>query len=81
MSQNREAHRPGEGQGNSHSLEQERRSQTVGRAEGSLATGDRGPASMSCMPDDEGTGSGSCLDSVLSSLLKKKKKNSAGTSG
>ena len=47
----------------------------VGRAEGSSATGDRRPAAMSCMPDDEGTGSGSLLDSVLSSLLKKQSRD------
>ena len=42
-----------------------------GRAEGSSAIGDRGQAAMSLMPDVEGTGSGSLLDSILSTLLKK----------
>ena len=43
-----------------------------GRAEGSSATGDGGQAAISLMPDVDGTGSGSLLDSVLSTLLKKK---------
>ena len=43
-----------------------------GRAEGSSATGDGGQAAVSLMPDVDGTGSGSLLDSILSTLLKKR---------
>ena len=43
-----------------------------GRAEGSSATGDGGQAAVSLMPDIDGTGSGSLLDSVLSTLLTKR---------
>ena len=42
-----------------------------GTAEGSSAIGDGGQAAVSLMPDADGTGSGSLLDSVLSTLLKK----------
>ena len=42
-----------------------------GRAEGSSAVGDRGQAAISLMPDFDGKGSGSLLDSILSTLLKK----------
>ena len=42
-----------------------------GRAEGSSATGDGGQAAISLMPDVDGTGSGSLVDSILSTLLKK----------
>ena len=42
-----------------------------GRAEGSSAIGDRGQAAISLRPDVDGTGPGSFLDSVLSTLLKK----------
>ena len=42
-----------------------------GRAEGLSAIGDRGQAAISFMPDVDGTGSGSLLDSVLSTLLRK----------
>ena len=42
-----------------------------GRAEGSSAIGDGGQAAISLMPDVDGTGSGSLLDSILSILLKK----------
>ena len=42
-----------------------------GRAEGLLAKGDGGQAEISIMPDVDGTGSDSLLDSVLSTLLKK----------
>ena len=42
-----------------------------GRAEGSPAPGDGGQAEISIMPDVDGTGSDSLLDSVLSTLLKK----------
>ena len=42
-----------------------------GRAEGSSAIGDGGQAAISLMPDTDGTGSGSLLDSTLSTLLKK----------
>ena len=42
-----------------------------GRAEGSPAVGDVGQAAISLMPDVDGTGSGSLLDSILSTLLKK----------
>ena len=41
-----------------------------GRAEGSSATGDGGQAAVSLMPAINGTGSGSLLDSSLSTLLK-----------
>ena len=41
-----------------------------GRAEGSSAIGDGGQAAVSLMPNIDGTGSGSLLDSVLSTLLK-----------
>ena len=43
-----------------------------GRAEGSSAIGDGGQAAISVMPDVDGTGSGSLLDSILSPLLKKR---------
>ena len=42
-----------------------------GRAEGSPAVGDVGQAAISLMPDVDGTGSGSLVDSILSTLLKK----------
>ena len=42
-----------------------------GRAEGSSAIGDGGQAASSRTPDIIGTGSGSLLDSVPSTLLKK----------
>ena len=42
-----------------------------GRAEGSSAIGDGGQAAISLMPDVDGAGSGSLLDSILSTLLKK----------
>ena len=42
-----------------------------GRAEGSSAIGDGGKAAISFIPDVDGTGSGSLLDSILSILLKK----------
>ena len=42
-----------------------------GRAERSSAIGDRGQAAISLMPDVDGTGSGSLLDSILSTLSKK----------
>ena len=42
-----------------------------GRAVGSPAIGDRGQAAISLRPDIDGTGSGSLLDSILSTLLKK----------
>ena len=42
-----------------------------GRADRSSATGDGGQAEMSLMPDIDGTGSDSLLDSILSTLLKK----------
>ena len=41
-----------------------------GRAEGSSAIGDGGQAAISLMPDVDGTGSGSLLDSILSTFLK-----------
>ena len=41
-----------------------------GRAEGSSAIGDGGQAAISLTPDVDGTGSGSLLDSILSTLLK-----------
>ena len=43
-----------------------------GRAEGSSAIGDGGQAAVSLMPDIDGTGSGSLLDSILSTLLNKR---------
>ena len=42
------------------------------RAEGSSAIGDGAQAAVSLMPDVDGTGSGSLLDSILSTLLKKR---------
>ena len=42
-----------------------------GRAEGLSAIGDGGQAAVALMPDIDGTGSGSLLDSILSTLLKK----------
>ena len=42
-----------------------------GRAEGLSAIGDGGQAAISLMPYVDGTGSGSLLDSILSTLLKK----------
>ena len=42
-----------------------------GRAEGSSAVGDGGQAAISLTPDIDGTGSGSLLDSILSTLWKK----------
>ena len=41
-----------------------------GRAEGSSAIGDGRQAAASLMADVDGTGSGSLLDSILSTLLK-----------
>ena len=41
-----------------------------GRAEGWSAVEDGGQAAISLTPDVDGTGSGSLLDSVLSTLLK-----------
>ena len=43
-----------------------------GRAEGSSAIGDGGQAAISLMSDVGGRGSGSLLDSILSTLLKKR---------
>ena len=43
-----------------------------GRAEESSAIGDGGQAPISLMPDVDGTGSGPLLDSILSTLLKKR---------
>ena len=42
-----------------------------GRADGSSAIGDGGQAAVSLMPEVDGTGSGSLLDSIPSTLLKK----------
>ena len=42
-----------------------------GRAEGSSTIGDEGQAAVTFMPDVDGTGSGSLLDSILSTFLKK----------
>ena len=42
-----------------------------GRTEGSSVIEDEGQAAISLMPDVDGTGSGSLLDSILSTLLKK----------
>ena len=41
-----------------------------GRDEGSSAVGDGGQAAISLTPDANGTGSGSLLDSILSTILK-----------
>ena len=46
-----------------------------GRAEGSSAIGDGGQVAISLTPDVDGTGSGSLLDSILSTLLKKRSSN------
>ena len=43
-----------------------------GRTEGSSATGDGGQAAISLTPDVDDTGSGSLLDSILSTLFKKR---------
>ena len=43
-----------------------------GRAEGLSAIGDRGQAAISIVRDVDGTGSGSLLDSILSTFLKKR---------
>ena len=43
-----------------------------GRAEGSPAVGDGGQAAISVTPDTDDTGSGSLLDSILSTFLKKR---------
>ena len=42
-----------------------------GRAEGSSTIGDEGQAAVTFMPDVDGTGSGSLLDSILFAVLKK----------
>ena len=42
-----------------------------GRAEGSSAMGDTGLAAISLIPDDDGIGACSLLDSILSTLMKK----------
>ena len=42
-----------------------------GRVEGSAAAGDGGPAAIAPTPDADGTGSGSLLDSILSTLFRK----------
>ena len=43
-----------------------------GRAEGTSAIGDGGRAAIALMPDVDGSGAGSLLDSSLSTLLKKR---------
>ena len=43
-----------------------------GGAEGWSAIGDGGQAAISLTPDADGTGSGSLLDSILSTQLKKR---------
>ena len=43
-----------------------------GRVEGSSAIGDGGQAAVSLTPDVDGTGSGFLLDSILSTLLRKR---------
>ena len=43
-----------------------------GNAEGSSIIGDGGQAAISLTADVDGTGSGSLLDSILSTLLKKR---------
>ena len=45
---------------------------TEGGAEGSSATGDGGQAGILLKPDTDDTGSGSLLDSILSTFLKKR---------
>ena len=47
----------------------------AGRTEGSSAIGDGGQAAIPLMPDRDGTGSGSLLDSILSTLFKKRSSN------
>ena len=42
-----------------------------GKAEGSSAIGDGGQATISFIPNVDGTGSGSLLETLLSTLLKK----------
>ena len=42
-----------------------------GRAGGSSATGDGGRAAASLRPDTDGAGSGSLLDSILFTLLRR----------
>ena len=42
-----------------------------GRAEGLSAIGDGEQAEISFLPEDDGAGSGSLLDSILSTLLTK----------
>ena len=42
-----------------------------GRAEGLSAVGDGGQAAISVTPDTDNTGSGSLLDSILSTLKKR----------
>ena len=44
-----------------------------GRAEGSSAIRDGGQAAVSLTPETDGAGSGSLLDSILATHLKKKK--------
>ena len=46
-----------------------------GRPEGSSEIAGGEQVAISLTPDVDGTGSGSFLDSILSTLLKKKKKN------
>ena len=45
------------------------------RVERSSAIGDIGQAAISLSPEVDGTGSGSLLNSILSTLLRKKKSN------
>ena len=51
-----------------------------GRAEGSSAIRDGGKVVMSLTPDVDGTGSGSLLDSILPTLLKKMTQRCLGSS-
>ena len=52
-----------------------------GRVEGSSATGDGGQAAISLTHDVDGTDSGSLLDSVLSTLLKKRSSDTCSNLG
>ena len=45
------------------------------RAEGCSAMGDGGPAAASLLPDADGTGSASFLNSILSTFLKNRASN------
>ena len=52
----------------------------MGDTEGLSAVGDGGQAAISLTPDGDGTGSGSLLDSILSTLLRKQSSICLGSS-